>query len=143
MFDRSLDPYAGFRFVVEIGGIVTGGFSHVAGLEGSTKVDDYREGGVNDYVHKIAGVTTYPNLVLERGLADRYELWAWYQAVVAGRILRQEVSVVLAGRLGQEIRWVIERAFPVKWSGSDLDATAPAVVVESVELAHEGLRLWS
>lgn len=142
MFDRSFDPYAGFRFLVELGGIVTGGFSNVAGLERTTKVDDYHEGGVNDYVHKLAGVTTYPNLVLKRGLADRYELWAWHQEVIAGRIHRREVSVILVGRFGQAIRWVFERAFPVKWTGSDLDAAAPAVVVESVELAHEGMRLW-
>jgi phage tail-like protein len=140
MSDRSLDPYGSFNFVVEIDGIVSGGFSQIGGLERTTAIEDYREGGVNDYVHRIVGVTTYPNLVLRRGLADRYELWAWHQEVVGGIVRKRDVSVLIKGRAaGQEYRLVFERAFPVKWSGSELDAAASAVVVESVELTHEGM----
>lgn len=138
--DRALDPYAGFRFLVEIGGIVAGGFSHVAGLERSTKVDAYREGGRNDMVHRIVSETNYPNLVLKRGLADVFELWAWHQDVIAGRIEKRDMSVILLGRLpGQAIRWIFEKAFPVKWTASDLDGSGSAVVVEAVEFTHEGM----
>ena len=34
----------------------------------------------------------------------------------------------------------IEHALPVKWSSSDLDANTSQVVMESLELAHHGLR---
>ena len=37
-------------------------------------------------------------------------------------------------------RWLIERAFPVKWGMTDLDAGAAQILVESVEFAHEGIR---
>jgi len=30
-------------------------------------------------------------------------------------------------------------AYPVKWNGTDLNATATLVAVESVELAHHGM----
>jgi len=134
------DPYRGFRFRVEFDHIQHGGFSRVKGLVRETKVDARREGGVNDFEHKLATQTTYGNLILERGLADEY-LWAWHEEVVEGRIGRRTITVVLHNEADQQVwRWLIERAFPVKWTGTDLDAGATQVIVESVELAHEGIR---
>ena len=54
---RLPDPYKVFRFVVEINGTRVGGFSEITGLEVRTEVDEHREGGVNDYGHKIAKET--------------------------------------------------------------------------------------
>src|SRR5215218_6879747 len=79
------DPYSGFRFAVEIDGLLQGGFSKVRGLNRETRVESFREGGVNDFERKLVTLTTYPPLVLDRGLADR-RLWDWHQQVVEGRI---------------------------------------------------------
>jgi len=134
------DPYRGFRFRVEFDHILHGGFSRVKGLVRETKVESRREGGVNDYEHKFATLTAYGNLILERGLVDDY-LWSWHDAVVEGNITRRTVTIALHDESDQEVwRWLVERAFPVKWAGTDLDAGATQVVVESVELAHEGIR---
>jgi phage tail-like protein len=134
------DPYRGFRFRVEFDHIQHGGFSRVKGIVRETKVDPRREGGVNDFEHKLATQTTYGNLILERGLADEY-LWSWHDDVVEGRITRRTITVALHNEADEEVwRWLIERAFPVKWAGTDLDAGATQIVVESVELAHEGIR---
>ncbi|MBL8901348.1 MAG: phage tail protein [Planctomycetes bacterium] len=135
------DPYRSFRFVVEIGSAPAGGFSSVGGLERATTVDEYREGGVNDFVHKLAGVTKHPALVLKRGIADRVDLWDWHQEVIAGRIQRRGVAIVLRDESGRDVcRWVFDAAFPAKWNGSDLDAQANTVAVESIELVHHGMR---
>jgi len=64
------DPYLSLNFLVEIEGLLVGGFQEVTGLQVETEVEDYREGGVNDFELKFATLTTYPNLVLERGLAE-------------------------------------------------------------------------
>lgn len=137
---RAHDPYKVFRFVVEINGTQVGGFSEVTGLEVRTEVDEYREGGVNDYVHKIAKETRYPNLTLKRGITDATELWEWHQQVVGGNIERKTVSVVLLDALREEKwRWIFRDAYPVKWNGTDLNATGNTVAVESVELAHHGM----
>ena len=137
---RAQDPYKVFRFVVEINGTQVGGFSEVTGLEVRTEFDEYREGGVNDYVHKIAKETRYPNLTLKRGITDATELWEWHQQVVSGDIQRKTVSVVLLDALRQEKwRWIFRDAYPVKWNGTDLNATGNTVAVESVELAHHGM----
>jgi phage tail-like protein len=137
---RPVDPYKVFQFVVEINGTQVGGFSEVTGLEVRTELDEYREGGVNNYVHKIAKETRYPNLTLKRGITDRAELWAWHQQVVDGDVQRKTVSVVLLDVKRQEKwRWIFRDAYPVKWNGSDLSGTSNTVAVESVELAHHGM----
>ncbi|HEU4594733.1 MAG TPA: phage tail protein [Pyrinomonadaceae bacterium] len=137
---RPSDPYKVFQFVVEINGVQIGGFSDVAGLEVRTEFDEYREGGVNDYVHKIAKETRYPNLTLKRGITDALEFWVWHQLVVNGVIERKTVSVVLLDSQRREKwRWIFREAYPVKWNGSDLSASGNTVAVESVELAHHGM----
>lgn len=137
---RAPDPYKVFRFVVEINGIQVGGFSEVTGLEVRTEVEEQREGGVNDYVHKIPKETRYPNLTLKRGITDATGLWDWHQQIVQGDIQRKVVSVILRDAQQQEKwRWIFRDAYPVKWNGTDLNATGNTVAVESVELAHHGM----
>jgi phage tail-like protein len=133
------DPYRNFRFLVEIQGIEVAGFQSVSGLERATKVEPYREGGVNDHEVQHAGVTTYPPLRLKRGLADPM-LWAWHQAVILGKIQRMVMSVVLLGEERSEAwRWIFLGAYPSKWTGPDLDAMQNAVATETVEFVHHGL----
>lgn len=137
---RSPDPYKVFRFNVEINGTLAGGFTEVTGLEVRTEVDEYREGGVNHYVHKIAKETRYPNLTLKRGITDKTDFWDWHQQVVGGDVQRKTISVLLLDSLGQEKwRWIFQDAYPVKWNGTDLNATGNTVTVESIELAHHGM----
>lgn len=138
---RDADPYGSFRFRVEILGLRVGGFTEVSGLDREVQLEDFREGGLNDYTHKLATVTKYQNLTLKRGLADATDLWGWHQDVVNGRIERRQVTVVLIDISGRDTwRWVVDKAFPVKWSGASLNASTNAVFVESVELAHHGIK---
>lgn len=135
------DPYAGFRFVVLIDQILKGGFSKVRGLSRETKVETFREGGVNDHEHKLASLTSYGNLVLERGLADPF-LYSWHQAVVEGLIKRAMITVTLRDEGGRDAwSWNVLNAFPVKWSVADFDAASGQVSAESVEFAHHGFLL--
>lgn len=137
---RPRDPYKVFSFIVEINGTQVGGFADVAGLEVRTEVDEHREGGVNDYVHKLAKETRYPNLTLRRGITDASGLWDWHKDVVNGFIRRKTLSVVLLDAQRREKwRWVFADAYPVKWSGTDLNAANNTVLVESVEFAHHGM----
>jgi phage tail-like protein len=134
------DPYHGFRFLVEMENLTVAGFSRVKGLVRETKVESYREGGLNDYEHKLVSNTSFGNLILERGLIST-ELWDWHEQVVSGTINRRKITVVLRDEQKNEVwRWQADGAFPVKWSISDLDAANSQVVVESLEFAHHGLR---
>ncbi|MEW6173981.1 MAG: phage tail protein [Bacillota bacterium] len=135
------DPYASFRFLVEITGLIVGGFSEVSGLEVETETEEYREGGVNDYVHKLPKITRHPNLVLKRGLTDADALWSWHQQAVGGNVSRKSGCVVLLDDTGSEKwRWTFQDAYPVRWSGPEFKGDAATVAVEVLELAHRGIR---
>lgn len=133
-------PYLAFNFLFEVEGLVVGGFTEVTGLQAELETEDYREGGVNAYLHKLAGPVRYPsNLVLKRGLAEIDELWKWYHDVLRRSIKRRNVSIILLDSASLEKRrWNFERAYPVKWSGPELRANTSAVAIETLELVHHG-----
>src|SRR6266545_3132038 len=135
------DPYAAFNFLVEIEGLITGGFSEVSGLQVETVVQEYQEGGQNEYVHKLPGPARYPsNLVLKRGLTDIETFWGWHRKVIAGTIERKNGTIYLLDRQGlPAMWWDFKEAYPVKWSGPDLRADSNAVAVETIELVHRGI----
>src|SRR5215213_6258355 len=133
------DPYSGFRFVVLVDQVQKGGFTKVRGLQRETRVETFREGGVNDHEHKLVTLTSYPNLVLERGLADP-DLWTWHQAVVEGRVKRATLTVTLRDEAQKDVwGWLVQHAYPVKWAVADFDAASGQVVAETIEFAHQGL----
>jgi phage tail-like protein len=135
------DPYLSFRFLVEIQGLIVGGFSEVSGLQAETETEEIREGGVNDYVHKLPKITKYPNITLKRGITDSDALWNWHQDVVNGIIKRKSGFIILLDCEGNEKwRWSFERAYPVQWRGPELRADSNTVAVESIELAHNGIK---
>lgn len=134
------DPYQVFKFLVEIEGVLAGGFSECSGLQVETEVFDYREGGVNEYVHRFAGPTKYPPLTLKHGLTLIPGLWDWHQEVVQGEINRKNGTIYLLDKQGIPVMWWdFKEAFPYKWTGPDLRASSSDVAFESVELAHRGL----
>ena len=138
---RRLDPYMAFNFVVEIEGLLVGGFSEVSGLESNVEVTGYREGGLNRFEHKLPGPVSYPNLVLTHGVTDVDTLWNWYANVTNGIIRRKNGTIMLLDRQHIPVMWWdFLRAYPVKWSGPALKANSTEVAVEQVELVHEGLR---
>jgi phage tail-like protein len=140
---RRQDPYLASNFLVEVSNVVAAGFVEVAGLESGIEVDDRREGGRNDAVHRLPGPAGRPvPLVLRRGVTTSDELWNWYLEACSGRVvrLRRTVSVLLLDANRRPTwRWVFTGAFPMRWQGPALTATNAAVAIEALELAHEGL----
>lgn len=138
---RPRDPYQGFNFLIEIEGLLTGGFTEVTGLESEIEVEEYREGGQNRYSHQLPGPTKYPaRLVLKHGLTDIGSLWNWYEAVTRGVIQRKNGTIMLLDRARLPvIWWNFAQAFPVKWSGPQFNAESSEVVFETIELVHRGI----
>jgi phage tail-like protein len=134
------DPYQVFNFLVEIEGILAGGFSECSGLQVETEFIDYREGGQNDFVHRFAGPTKYPPLMLKHGLTQIDGLWSWHQDVVKGKIERRNGTIYLLDKQRIPVMWWdFKEAIPLKWTGPELRADSNAVAFESVELSHRGL----
>ncbi len=133
-------PYQTFNFAVEIEGLLVGGFSAVSGLDSEVEVEEYREGGVNGFVHKLPVRTSYPNLVLSHGLTSVDTLWNWYYNTTLGAIQRRNGTIMLLdSRQFPVMWWNFRNALPVRWAGPDFTATSDEVAIESLELAHEGL----
>jgi phage tail-like protein len=152
-----VDHFATFQFQVEVEGKSVATFSECGGLEVNVKYEEVREGGQNEFVHRLPGRVEYGNLVLKRGFVpadgtaagegvSEFFRWCLTGLNRAGsQVQRRDVTVTLVS-LGKGARiysWVFRRCYPVKWSGPALKAGENAIAVESLELAHEGLQIRS
>jgi phage tail-like protein len=137
---KRIDPFMSFRFRIEIDGLIQGGFTEISGLEATTQVEDFREGGLNDYIHKLPKETTFTNLILKKGLADSDELYRWHRDVLAGKIERTTIHITMLKDRSDEIahQWSFKDAFPAKWKGPDFNADGNTVAFEILEIAHHG-----
>jgi len=135
------DPYHAHNFLIEIDGLLTGGFAQVDGLESAIEVEDRAEGGVNGYTHKILKRTSYPNLVLSRGLTDSDVLWTWYEKTSKGIIKRKNGTIMLLDDQRLPVMWWdFTDAIPVKWVGPSFNAAQDSqVAISRLELVHRGL----
>ena len=154
---RPTDPLGAFRFRLELGSIDVAGFSEASGLNLETKVYELREGGRNDCALKFPESGSVGNITLKRGVttgANGDALLRWHEDVRGGTFAHanqrpapdqpesRHVAVVLRDEAGTDVkRWVLHRAFPVKWTGPDLKAAASEVAIESLELACEDIEL--
>ena len=88
------------------------------------------------------------NLVLKRGLVarrdplDTTDLSAWIEGYLDGKGVRKDgIIVLLDENRNPRLTWSFRRGLPLKWSGPSLNANHSQIAFESVEIAHEGLRL--
>ncbi len=133
------DPYGAFNFLVEIEGIIEGGFTEVSGLSIQTEYDSVKEGGNNNFEHKLPKGTKYTDITLKRGITD-WELYDWYRDVINGKIERKSGSIYLIDSSGDRVmEWYFLEAFPVKWDGPAFNAGSNAIATETLVLAHHGL----
>ena len=135
-----VDPYQSNNFVIEIEGLLVGGFSDCSGLQVEVEAQEYREGGQNAFVHRFAGATRHPPLVLKHGVSPIDGLWGWHQDVAAGHIQRRNGTIYLLNQSQVPVLWwTFREALPLKWSGPELKADSASVAFESIELTHRGL----
>jgi phage tail-like protein len=135
------DPYQAFNFSVTIDGITRAGFKGCTGLDSSTTATKYREGTDPTLASRqLPGLVTMTNITLTRGITDDHSLWDWREQVIKGKVQRKNVSIILSDDAGNhKIQWNLRDCWPTKWTGPSFDATADAVAIETLELAHEGV----
>jgi phage tail-like protein len=137
------DPYSQFNFLIEIDGVVKGGFSECSGLTTDTNVIDYREGNEKQLTaRRLPGLMKYTNIVLKRGFTADKSLWAWRKNVVDGQVKRTSGSIVLLDDARNPVlTWNFREGWPSKWEGPALNAKTSEVAIETLEICHEGLEL--
>jgi phage tail-like protein len=149
------DPIKVFRFRIEIDDVVRAGFTECSGLERTTDVAEYREGGMNETAQKSAGLSKFSDIVLKRGQivnsqrggdADFME-WARevHDVAVGGNAAnyRRTLDIVQFNSLNQEVkRWTVTNAWPSRYKPfSDLNGTSSDNSIEELTLTHEGFDL--
>jgi hypothetical protein len=139
---RGDSRYAGFNFLLEIGGIEVAGFSECSGLGVDTSSDKDVEGGGSLPVGGTVETRKSPDIRLKRGYTESKELLAWWQEVPAGRIDRRAGAIVLLDETGKErMRWKFRNAWPSKWVGPLSGSDNEGFAVEELELIVESLEL--
>ena len=135
------DPVPELRFRVRLPDVDIGRFRECTGLAAEIEVKDYNEGGVNDRVHKLPTRMKYPNLVLKRGVTFEDALLKWLYKTQS-EAQRIAVTVSLVGPDGRPVRsWSFADAFPIKWTGPNLNAGSNQVATESLEIVHAGMQM--
>jgi len=118
-------------------------FRSLSGLKYETEALDVRAGGVNDTTFRLPGPTKWQNIVLKRGFTGSSGFLLWREKWLNGTGDRIERGTIqqLDSQLNKITEWEFEDAWPVKWEISDFDATKNELSIETLELAHHGLRL--
>jgi len=141
MADRK-DPYRSFRFRIEIDGIDVAGFSEATVSDSTTDAVEYREGNEVPSARKLSGLTKYGNITLKKGITDGMDIYNWRKSIVdkGAADNRKNVSLILIDEAGADkCRWDIIEAWPTKYDPSDFNAKGNEVLIENLELVHEGI----
>ena len=145
---KRVDPFPTFKFHVAVGDLTEAAFMECSGLEMSTEVFKYIEGGCNDFIHKFPVRTEVSNVTLKRGFTLSNELYNWYcemeDALRQGKAFKfRNVTITLHTTVNQDevMRWTLEKAFPVKWVGPSFNAGESALAIETLEFAHHGIKV--
>ena len=144
------DPYKNFKFRVKWDGRYVAGIAKVSALSRSTEVVTHRSGGDPSTERKTPGQTKYETITLERGVThDRdFEQWAskvWNYGAGAGaesslKDFRKDIIIELYNEAGQlALGYAVHRCWVSKYQAlPELDASANAIAIQTLELQHEG-----
>lgn len=135
------DPYRNFRFRVEVEGIQQAGFKDVTGFDASLAVVEYREGNEVITPRKLPGLAKYSNITLKWGVLDSMDMYKWIEDCISGKVTRKTITIIALNEEGADVAtWQVIEAWPTKYTAPTFNATASEVAIESLELAHEGMK---
>ena len=140
----TIEPFVNFNFYVETpNSLLAAGFSEVTGMNGEIQVVEYREGNFKGQnTHKQPGLAKYGNVTFKKGVVLNLDFYKWFKSGVDGDITRINLSILLCDEQHNEkVRYTLSNAWPVKFVGPDLKAAANEIAIQSLEIAHEGLRI--
>ncbi|HEX8711441.1 MAG TPA: phage tail protein [Terracidiphilus sp.] len=123
--------------------VCSGSFAECTGLEATMEPKVIKEGGRNYGAAQRAGGTTFATVVLKRGISSNRNLFQIFNSVSTGTFApRMQVTINLFDLDGSALMaWQLDRAMPVKYKFSDLNAKNGEIGIEELHLVHEGL--WS
>jgi phage tail-like protein len=143
MATEDFDPFGNFHFTLEIDDIEVATFLEFSGLKSSAEVFEIQEGGLNAATHKLPGVSKYENFTLKYATSASTELAAWRDAYIEdefGDRKDKSGAVIMRDNAGNEVRrYSFHMMWPVSWEGPQLQSSASALAIETLEIAYDGL----
>ncbi len=129
--------------------VCSGAFAECTGIEATMEPKVIKEGGRNYGVVQRVGPVTFSTVVLKRGISGITDLYAWFDLVAGGAYAKRLTATISwygpkinndSGAPDPILQWRLVRALPTKFKTADFNATASAVGVEELHIAHEGLQ---
>ncbi len=135
-------PSPAFNFKVEFN--ISGNpfdtcFQEVSGLQVEIETEPFKEGGENRFTHILPVRTKYGNVTLKRGMTPATtELIDWCKkAIERFEFKLADVVITLENDEGKALAiWSLVRAYPVKWTFSNLDAAKSEFMFETLVLSY-------
>ncbi|CAM4329726.1 phage tail protein [Zobellia roscoffensis] len=132
-----------FHFKVEWGGTRIG-FTEVTGLDIEQEVLEYRDGASpKDAPIKIPGLRRYSNIILKRGVfKSDNEYYEWLNTIQLNSVEKRDITISLLNESHEPVVvWVVKSAWPIGLKSTNLHSTNSEIAIETLEIAHEGLRI--
>ncbi len=127
-----------FRVVIDSQGSL-GTWSKCDGLTVEYDIQEYQEGGQNDFVHRLPGRCKYTNVKLTRPIDKSSADVASWVAGQRQKVERSNAEISVLDAAGEVVaQWNLTDICPVKWTGPSLDAGGNQIATETLELAHHG-----
>ena len=93
----------------------------------------------------MPGIQKFGNVTLKKGMfkGDK-NLWDKYNLIKMNTYKRATITISLLDESqGVAMSWTLTNAFPTKITVTDMKSDGNEVAVETMELAHEGLKIAS
>ncbi|MTB52941.1 phage tail protein [Lewinella sp. W8] len=135
-------PVPKFHFKATIGSKGEIAFQEISGLDTEYDVIEYRAGNSIDFsTVKMPGLRKGSDVTLKKGMfKSDSALFTYFSEVKMNTIARETVTIQLLDEEHSPMfTWTLKNAFPMKVSGTDMNAQNSEVAVEEIVLAHEGL----
>jgi phage tail-like protein len=132
-------------FMIKLGGAEAAGFfKEVSGIGSETDVIEHKtvDAQGKTFTQKYPGQLKWQNINLKRGIDNSNVLWQWRQQVEQGKITeaRKDGQIQVLDWMGAPIvTYAFVRGWPCKYSAPAMTAGGNEVMVEELEIAHEGL----
>ena len=119
-------------------------FQEVSGLDIQSEEIKYRHGDSPEFsVIKMPGMKKVGNITMKKGIfKGDNKFWDWFKQIKMNTIKRLPVTISLLDETGKATMvWTLTNAWPTKITGTDLKSEGNEVVIESIEIVHEGLTI--
>ena len=128
-------------FRLSIGGDDLGAFHTCSGLGATVEVEQYAEGGNNEFTWQLPSRVSWSNITLTRPVTqDTTKVARWLDEITRGVERKSGEIVALRPDLVPIATWQVIGIVPVSWTGPSFDPNTSQPATESLEIAHQGLR---